>query len=81
MARRSEWAILHFADGWRIVSEGRRFSRFDCRADAEEAALRLAVAARERGEQVTVLVQDDNSQMRVLDHGSLSMQALDPATE
>ena len=69
MGQVCEWAIVRFADGWSVVAGDRRFGRFDYRVDAEEEALRLAAAARQRGEEIVVLVQDANSQMHVLDQG------------
>ncbi len=66
MGQAMELAIVRFEDGWRIVSTLRRSRRFDYRVDAEEAALKIAADARAQGRAVTLLVQDLNTQMRVL---------------
>ena len=72
MGQASEWAVVRFSDGWHVVSGQWRSGRFDYRVDAEEAALRLTATARKRGEPVRLLVQEANSQMRVLDQGNRS---------
>ena len=46
----TEFTIVHFPDGWRILlADGRRWGRFPYRVDAEEAALRLIEKVRADG--------------------------------
>ena len=54
---KSQFAVLRFVDGWRVLHNGRRWGRFDYQVDAVDAALRLAAKAREAGEDPEVLVQ------------------------
>jgi hypothetical protein len=62
-----ELAIVHFAEGWRILTGSRRWGRFDDCVDAEEAALRLRARARHDGRQVDILVQGTHGELRRLD--------------
>lgn len=55
----SEFTIVHFPDGWRILlDDGRRWGRFPYRVDAEEAALRLIEKVRAEGGEARLLAQD-----------------------
>ncbi|MBI1684165.1 hypothetical protein [Caulobacter hibisci] len=69
MGQACEWAVVRCSGGWNVISNARPLRRFDYRVDAEEEALRLAAAAQKRGEEVRVLVEDADSQMRVLNVG------------
>lgn len=60
-------AVVRFPDGWRILARNRRWGRFDYRVDAEEAALRLARKAKAHGQEVQLLVQDPQGELRRLD--------------
>ncbi|MBX7248741.1 MAG: hypothetical protein K1X35_06750 [Caulobacteraceae bacterium] len=53
----TEFTIVHFPDGWRILVDGKRWGRFPYRVDAEEAALRLTEKVRAEGGQVRLLAQ------------------------
>jgi hypothetical protein len=61
-----ELAVLRFRDGWQVVGPAGGWRRFAYRVDAEEAALRLAEQAAQRGGSVRVLVQDDAGELRPL---------------
>ena len=63
----TEFAVVRFIDGWRILAGARRWGRFSYRVDAEEAALRLAADARAGGRNARVLVQGSDGQLRRLD--------------
>ena len=63
----TEFAVIRFVDGWRILAGARRWGRFSYRVDAEEAALRLAADARTGGRDARVLVQGSDGQLRRLD--------------
>ena len=63
----TEFAVIRFVDGWRILAGARRWGRFSYRVDAEEAALRLAADARAGGRNAQVLVQGSDGQLRRLD--------------
>lgn len=67
MENATELAIVRFADGWRMLTDGSQMGKFQYRVDAEEAALRLAAKAREQGKGVTLLVQETNGEMRPLE--------------
>lgn len=58
--------IVRFADGWRLVSRGRRWGRFGARAAAEEAAWRLATRAYDLGYDVELVVQEAHGELRRL---------------
>jgi len=58
--------IVHFPDGWRILSDGERWGRFGYRVDAEEAALRLAREAARAGRTVEIWVQDVSGRLEGL---------------
>jgi hypothetical protein len=53
----TEFAIVRFGDGWRIVARQGAWGRFPERAEAEAAAFRLAAEVEASGEAVHVLVQ------------------------
>ena len=53
----TQFAVVWFADEWRVVSHNGAWGRFQFRVDAEEAAIRLAARAEARGDQVKLLVQ------------------------
>ena len=63
----TEFAVVRYIDGWRILAGARRWGRFTYRVDAEEAALRLADNARTGGRDARVLVQGSDGQLRRLD--------------
>jgi hypothetical protein len=54
---RQEYFVVRFTDGWKIISGGRRWGRFEFQVDAVEAALRLASGAARNGLRAEVLVQ------------------------
>lgn len=60
----SSIAVVYMTDGWRIVTERRRWLHYPYRVDAEEAALRLAAKARAQGTPTEVLVQYACGQLR-----------------
>jgi hypothetical protein len=61
------FAVVRFAGGWRVLAQGRRLARlYDYRVDAEEAAVRLATAARICGELPEILVQEPHGELRRL---------------
>ena len=60
-------AVVHFADGWRILAEHGRWGRFAYRVDAEEAAIRLARKARAQGREARIWVQDLCGHLHSLD--------------
>ena len=66
-ATKLELAVVHFADGWRILAGARKWGRFPYRVDAEDAALRLGAQAREQGREVEILVQAQHGEMRPLE--------------
>jgi len=54
----TEFTIVHFPDGWRILlADGRRWGRFPYRVDAEEAALRLIDKVRAEGGEARLMAQ------------------------
>ena len=53
-----EFAVIRFAEGWRILFDGHRRGRFDQQVDAVNAALRLAGDVRRTGRSSRILVQD-----------------------
>lgn len=67
MENATEFAVVRFADGWRVLTHDSQMGKFRYRVDAEEAALRLAAKARDQGKAVTLLVQETNGEMRPLD--------------
>ena len=63
----AQFAVIQFADGWHVIAQGQRLGRrYSYRVDAEEAALRFAVKAREAGELPEVLVQEPHGELRRL---------------
>lgn len=62
-----ELAVVHFADGWRILAGAGKWGRFPYRVDAEDAALRLGAQARDDGREVQILVQESYGRLRPLD--------------
>ncbi len=54
----SQFAILHFAEGWRVLFNGEKRGRFRYREDAVTATLRLAGDVERQGRAVEFLVQD-----------------------
>jgi hypothetical protein len=63
--------VVHFADGWRLVSRGRRWGRFWARADAEVAAVRLAHTAEAHGGSLRLLSQEPWGEMTELPSSAL----------
>ncbi len=59
----SDITIVHFPDGWRLLSGDRRWGRFQYRVDAEEAALRLAAKSKAEGREARVLVQQRHGEL------------------
>jgi hypothetical protein len=59
-------SVVRIGHVWRIVTQGRLTGQFQFRVDAEEAALRLARSARERGEIAEVIVQERWGEMSPL---------------
>lgn len=64
--------VVHFADGWRLVSRGRRWGRFWAKADAEVAAVRLAHTAEAHGGSLKLLSQEPWGEMTELHSPALS---------
>jgi hypothetical protein len=60
------FTIAYFPDGWRILTAGRPWGRFDYRVDAEEAAIRLARRARRAGRTAEIWVQDMSGRLEGL---------------
>jgi hypothetical protein len=54
----TEYVVLRFTDGWKVVCGARRWGRYAFQVDAVEAALRLARAALAKGLDARVTVQD-----------------------
>jgi hypothetical protein len=50
-------AVVRSAGDWKIISTAGTAGRFEHRVDAEEAALRLALRAQQRGSALSILVQ------------------------
>jgi hypothetical protein len=61
-----QFSIVRFAQGWRILFDGRWRGRFDYQVDAVEAALRLAGDVRRTGRDASILVQDRFGEMQLL---------------
>ena len=59
----TEFTIVHFPDGWRILAGGKRWGRFPYRVDAEEAALRLVDKLRAEGGEARVLAQSPTGEI------------------
>lgn len=59
----TEFTIVHFPDGWRILAGGKRWGRFPYRVDAEEAALRLVGKLRAEGGEARVLAQSPTGEI------------------
>lgn len=57
----TEYAIIYFSDGWRVLRGAERLGRFPYRVDAEEAALRFCADHDEGG--AVVLVQRANGRL------------------
>jgi hypothetical protein len=53
----TQLAVIWFSDQWRLVTQNGAWGSFQARADAEEAALRLAAQVEAQGDQVRLLVQ------------------------
>ncbi|MBN9319011.1 MAG: hypothetical protein BGN86_07730 [Caulobacterales bacterium 68-7] len=68
---REVYAVVHYPEGWRILTHGQRWGRFAFRVDAEEAALRLAAKAEAAGQRAEVLVQDTSCELSRLDTGNV----------
>lgn len=63
----AQFAVVKFSDGWRVLAQGKRLARlYNYRVDAEEAALKLAVAAQQAGAHPAVLVQEPSGELRRL---------------
>lgn len=58
--------VVRLADGWTIVSSGRKWGRFAYKVDAEEAALRLAQRIGKDGEPVEIVVQERWGELKPL---------------
>ena len=59
-------SVIRISDGWTIIAGGKRWGRFSYQVDAEEAALRLAARAADKGDAVEVLVQGPFGELRRL---------------
>ena len=53
----TQLAVVWFADEWRLVTQNGAWGSFLVRADAEEAALRLAAQLEAHGDHLNLLVQ------------------------
>lgn len=74
-------AVVRFPDGWRIVTSDRPWGRYRFRAEAEEAALRLAETAALGGGALEILVQDPCGELRRLPDRSHARGAFAPQEE
>lgn len=63
----SELAVVRIADGWSLMSHGRRWGTFRYRVDAEEAGLRLLKIGALSGHPILLLVQNSVGELRPLD--------------
>ena len=64
--RSDEFAVVRFANGWRILFDGCWRGRFDDEAGAVQAAMRLAGDVRRAGRFPHLLVQNRFGEMRAL---------------
>ena len=60
----TELTIVHFPDGWKILTDGQRWGRFPYRVDAEEAAIRLRDKIRSEGGDARILAQGLTGEIR-----------------